>query len=275
MSRRSIPRLAAALLLAVGVAGCGGGGGPDAPIALTASPLPARTEDGATPAPAASPSPHATPSPSRSPTPSPRATASGPTDTDRARFVARYRPEGATDLDSVAADVDGDGTKELVFVFVDTAEDEARVQVAWWDPDEGYAIGFTGSGGPAERIQELIVRDVNADGRVELVTFQEGGSRGSLALWQVTAPGRVVPLIARGGCHAGSHVYGAIGAELVQADADPAAEISATCNDAPLPVSEWSRDVYDWRDGAYRVRPTDAADDDPGSPSGSEPDGED
>lgn len=217
---------------------------------LTGSPVPQPAADGDT-SPAPGPTSSTSPSPSPTPTESPSPT--GPTDTDRARFVADYDPAGARDLEHVAVDLDGDDERELVFSYVRGEANVSRVDVAWWQGSE-YAVRWSGDGGRAERLDETRIGDVNQDGHVEVALFQVVGSAGeSLSLWRSAGPGTqaLEALVARGGCHDGSHTYGAAGAELRDTDGDGVAEIAATCDDSPLPPAAWSTDIYVWRDGAY------------------------
>lgn len=243
--RRTVAAVGVVLLLA---AACSDDGDPQASPGprgtLTASPIddPSAGPDLPSPGPTAS----ATPSPTASPT------ERVPTDTDRARFVRNHAPEGASDLEHVAADVDGDDVDELVFVYVRSGARVSHVEVAWWNAeDEAYAIEWSDDGGPAERIDRLRVTDVNADGRTELVVDQSVGSSGaSMTLWRA-GDRRFEPLAAVGGCHDGSNTYGVVGAELRNEDGDPALEIVASCDDSPLPPAAWNSDVYDWGGSSY------------------------
>ena len=246
MRIRLVPVLAVAALLSA----CGG----DAAVPeLTAEPVvpptaPAPTE----------PSPTETdgsPGPTdASPTPT-ESESRPPTDTDRARFVTDYRPAGAEDLEHVAQDLDGDGVEELVFAYVRSAEQVARVDVAWWD-GAAYEVLASSDAGPASRIDRLRVRDVNADGVTEIVTYQSAArSAASVTVWAVRGRGALVGLVADGGCNEGRFTYGIIGASLEDRDADGAEEIYATCDGSPLPESAWTTDRYVWRDGAYRYEP--------------------
>lgn len=249
--RRSCLRawLALAVLTTVSAAACDRGETPEEPDeVIQASPL-----TPASPSPGPSPSPTET-STEASPSPTPTGTASPrpATDTDRARFVQSYRPEGASDLEHAAVDLDADGTDELVFAYVGPG-DTARVDVAWWDGSQ-YQVEERTEGGPATTIDRLRVSDVNADGVTEVVTFQSSGSGASLSLWQVTEGRGLRGLRARGGCADGLHTYGVVGAELEDRDGDGAAEIRATCDGSPLPVAAWPTHTYVWADGAYRHR---------------------
>lgn len=238
------------------VAGCSPSGDADpTPRALTARPV-----EPSPPFPAASTPGSPTPSPSRSPSPdpSPEQTDREPTATDRARFVATYRPETARDLEHVAIDVDGDGVSELVFAYVSSTDGHAHVDVAWWLGNR-YEVRFRGDGGPAERVERLRIVDVNGDGMIEVtVTHGSGSSGQSISLWRARPPGSFTlePLVGREGCAAGRNTYGVVGARMEDQDGDGREEIYATCDDSPLPVAVWSTDVYVWRDGAYRFERT-------------------
>lgn len=189
------------------------------------------------------------------------ATAPGPRDVDRARFVAAHRPTGARDLTHVAADLDG-GVDELVFVYASAEDGVSRVEVAAWD-GERYRVSERAVGGRARRINDLVVDDINGDGRLDVVVDQSDVGQ-SLSAWTATPTG-LKPLAAVGGCHDARNTYGVVGARLVDRDADGRQEIEATCDDSPLPVSAWSTDRYGWRDGAYRhtPRPVPGPGDDP------------
>lgn len=252
-ARRTRPTaiLAVAALLALPACGDDDPTG-DEPATLEASPL---TE---TPTPAASPEPSPDASPA-SPTPTPSPTVRAATDTDRARFVAGYRPEGASDVEHVAVDLEGDDTDELVFAYV-SANGTSRVDVAWWDGTR-YVIEYRAEGTRAQRVDRLRVADVNGDGITEIATLQSSGTGSSLSLWQVVGEHALSGLRARGGCADGLHTYGVVGAELEDRDGDGRDEIYATCDDSPLPVAAWHTDTYVWQDGAYRVAPAQDGDD--------------
>lgn len=252
MSHRRPYLLAAALVAAVALTACGDDdpGIEQGIDALEASPLESETP---TTEPTENPSPFSpTPSPSEEPTPdaSPREA----TDTDRARFVAEYRPDGASDLEHVAIDLTGDAVEELVFAYVSNAT-TARVDVAYWN-GASYDVGYRAEGGPAARIDRLRVADVNGDGRTEVATFQSNGGGSSLTLWQVVGEQALTGLRAQGGCADGLNTYGVVGAELEDRDGDGAAEVYASCDDSPLPVAAWSTHAYVWEDGAYRYDDT-------------------
>lgn len=244
MPRRLMVVLGAVLLLGA----CAG-----EPRSVSLQAEPSRSEAPTSPPSEPIPTPTSTPRPSSSTIT--EASPHDPTDTDRARFVADHHPAEATGMQDVAADVDGDAIDELVFAYVESGT-RVRVDVAWWTGTD-YEVAFSDAGGRASTIDRLGVRDLTGDGHVELVTYQSGsGSTASASLWSVRAARRVERLVAVGGCHDGSHTYGTAGVRIEDRDGDGAAEIEATCDDAPLPVAEWSSDTYVWEDGAYRHAPT-------------------
>ncbi|MFN2557603.1 MAG: FG-GAP repeat domain-containing protein [Nitriliruptorales bacterium] len=237
-TRRSTLAAAAVVLLAVS---CGSAEEPPlaGPVTLTARPLEV-----------AAPSPTLTPSPS----PSTRATQIAPrdpTDTDRARFAASYRPGGTSHHRSVASDIDGDGQKEIVFAFVVDSERRSQVEIADWTGTR-YVITAAEPGGPADAITDFRVADVNGNAEPEVTVFQAVGTSGrSLSLWTGAPGGHLVALIALGDCFNGSHTYGDTGAELGDRDGDGRAEIRAVCSDPDLPEPLWPTIVYVWRGDLY------------------------
>lgn len=177
--------------------------------------------------------PTETASPTEEPTDEPRE----PTDQDAAEFSAAYRPQGAQAVQSVTADVDDDGQKEVVFASIHS--DSARIDIARWTGRE-YQVVYTGQGGGAERLEDFKVADYTGDGTREIVTTQSVGAQGqSLSIWgwngQAFAPQR-----ASGGCWDGSHTFGIVGASIQPG------RIRATCDGSPLPTAAWPSDVYAW-----------------------------
>ncbi|MGH3441023.1 MAG: FG-GAP repeat domain-containing protein [Nitriliruptorales bacterium] len=241
---RPVAALCALVLVA---AACSRDGDPlGEPTRLIAEPVEATAPD---------PGPTASPDASPSPTESPTEEETGerdPTDTDRARFVADYRPGGTSDLRDVSVDLDGDDVKEIVFAYVVDSERRTRVDVADWR-DNRYEISAQRSGGPADDLVDVRIHDVNADGRLEVVTLQRvGSSSESLSLWAGVENGGLEPLQARGGCFSGGNTYGDSEASMRDSDGDGAEEIRAVCEEAELPQPLWPTDVYVWSDGAYR-----------------------
>lgn len=238
--------VALAAVALVVLAACGGRG----EQVLTATPLPTVPADlRAAPA-SPTPTPTPTPTPSPTPTPTPTPGPSEPTDTDQARFVAGYRPEGARDLEHVSVDLGDDGVAELVFVDARRSTERARLAVAHWT-GRRYEIVFQDDGGRATRIDGIRVDDVNADGRTEIATFQGTADTRSLSLWQARSGRDVRRLHARRGCADGSHTYGEGGASFESRDPAPGDEIVVDCGSG----SDDDRQVYVWEDGAYTHQP--------------------
>ena len=255
---RRLPVRLAALVLATSTLTACTSDGPDV-VAVTAQAIDSDTSDLSSPSPSPSdpsPSPSASASPSASPEPSPSASASRPaTTTDRARFIDGYEPDGAVDVEHVAADLDGDGSEEVVVAYVRSAAQVAHVDVAAWT-GSSFEVVFRGDGGPGSRVDRLRIGDLNADGRIEIVTEQStDGGTASVTVWAAESATSVVPLPAVGGCADGSNTYGVVGASIEDRDVDGASEIYATCDDSPLPVEAWSTHRYVWSSGAYRHAP--------------------
>lgn len=244
-------------VLALAAAGvlcaCGGDDGDVTAVPrLTAEPVPVSVDASPTPTPTAAITPTGTPAPTGTATPT-EVASRPPGDADRGAFIATFRPDGASDLDVLASDVDRDGESEVVATYL--RDGLLRLDVAWWNGG-AYDVGTMLDGGVARDVTDVQVRDVNADGLVEIVVAHRGeGDMSALTIWQVRGRGDVAGLIAIGGCHSGRSTYGAIGATLEDRNGDGIAEVYATCDDAPLPRADWSTDRYVWGDGAYRHIP--------------------
>lgn len=210
----------------------------------TASP----TSPAGTAAPTPNPTPTATttptPTPTATPTPTPRTTPTDrePTDADAAAFSTSYEPPGATDAQAVTVDANADGRPEVVVVSL--AGGLTRLDVAAWD-GQAYEVVFTDQGGPAQRLEDFTVTDVNDDDVPEIVTRQATGSEGaSLSLWAWNGE-EFARQSAVGGCWDGSHTYGIVGVDLARG------QIAATCDASPLPAAAWPSDVYEWDSDAW------------------------
>jgi hypothetical protein len=215
-------------------------------IAVTATPVPEEVTEEPLPEPTPEPSPEevAEPTPTA---PEER----DPTDSDRARFIASYDPGGVSGGRQVAADIDGDGIAEIVFAFVVEAEQRSRVDVAAWS-GTSYDIVTRELGGPAERLEELRISDINGDGRIEVVVIQRVGDSRSATLWVGGAGGALDPLRGVGDCFDGSHTYGDTDVTVADRTGDGRAEVRAVCEDPDRPRPLWPEVVYQWEDDAYR-----------------------
>lgn len=216
--------VAVALIVLVLTGTAEDGGGPQERLSATpvtsAAPAPAATT------PTAQAQPEAAPGPRE------------PTAGDAADFAVGYAPEGATEVETVAADLDGDGRAEVVGAYV--ADGRVRVDIAAWDAT-AYRIVFTGEGGEADELVALHLRDVNDSPQTREVMTRQQTARGhqSVSLWGWDGV-VYAPLIAVDGCWDGSHTYGVTGA-VVQGG-----RITATCDGSPEPPETWPADVYQW-----------------------------
>lgn len=245
MTARGVLAAGAVALLAAGAVACtpATDDEPDT-IALTATPVPEAT-------PTPEPSPEPSPTPEATPTPTPEEERD-PTDADRARFVAGYEPDGVSGMRQVAFDITGDGIREVVFVLVADAEQRSRVDVAAWAGTR-YEIVTQDLGGPADRIEDLRISDITADGRTEIVVEQMfAASAHSASLWQVTPSASLERLVGHGDCFDGSHTYGDTSVQVFAQQDDRPAEVRADCEEEGLPQDLWPTLVYQWEDGAYR-----------------------
>lgn len=246
---RSAPLVALLAVVAVLLVGCPSAEQEEAAqpetIVVTATPVPAEVAEEPEPD---EPSPTPTPEPSPSPTP---VEAREPTDGDRARFIASYDPGGVSGGQQVAADIDGDGTREVVFAWVVDAERRSRVDIAAWT-GTSYEIVARELGGPAERLEDVRVSDLTDDGMVEVLTVQSVGSHAlSATLWRGRDGGTLEPLRGVGDCFDGSHTYGDSDVRVADDTGDGRAEVRAVCED-DRPRDLWPTVVYEWEDGAYR-----------------------
>lgn len=169
-----------------------------------------------------------------------------PTDDDAAEFSSAYSPPGGSDVQTITADVSGDGRNEVLVASI--AAELVRLDVAVWT-GRAYEVVFTDQGGRADEIVEFAVLPLTDDTPGEIVTIQQAGDQGeSLSLWAWTGES-VARQAAQGGCWDGSHTYGIVGAEIID---EGETEIHATCDDSPLPQPAWTTDIYTWDGQAWQ-----------------------
>jgi hypothetical protein len=186
------------------------------------------------------------------PTPQPTgASERSPTTTDVTAFVDAYEARYGDPVISRIIDVDADGTNEVVAARV--ADNAAQIDVAAWDGAE-YTVVFNDTGGAAERLDDIAVREANQEGGLEIITFQSVGEEGhSISIWGAVPGGsgtRYERQEAVGGCWDGSNTYGIVGATV------ESGSISATCDGSPLPPELWPSDVYGWSNDAWTYERT-------------------
>lgn len=257
----------AAVTLVVLVVGCAPGGGEPAPVAT------ASAEPGPEPSTTAPVPPAPTPAPTASSTsePEPDTDDGGEDgfDGDSSQaFEDLPPPREATAADAaayirdvvvpavpapsgVAVDLDGDGVLEVLLTGV--LNGRGWVGVATWNGTD-YGIVDQDDGGPGDRVVDVSVSDVNADGTDEVVLDVGGSGTASLAIWAIDDGPALRRLPAQEGCHDGSHVYGVIGADLTLGPG-PGLDVVASCDDSPLPVADWSSQTWRWARGAFRLVP--------------------
>jgi hypothetical protein len=191
--------------------------------------------------------------PARTPTPTteepaPEPTDREPTDADAAAFTSTFEPPGGAGVESVTVDVTGDGLPEVVVASV--AREAVRLDVATWS-GMAFDVTFTDVGGPAGEIERFVVRDLGGDGTRQIAVLAVLDEFETVSIWAWDGH-EIARAEAAGGCWDSSHVYGIVGVGLRDG------EIAATCDDSPLPVAEWSTDVYVWDDGAWRYDRTES-----------------
>ena len=206
---------------------------------ITASPLATPTDAGP-----AEPDRSPDPAPDDGGAPTPSAT---PDVRTAETFAAAFEPPAGTKGDSVTSDVDDDGIPDVVIASL--VSRTVRVDFATWSGN-GYAVVFTGHGGPADTLEGVSVADFTRDGTSEVVTVQAVGSLGeSLSIWGPSAAG-LSPQRAAGGCADGSHTFGVAGVQITHG------RILASCDGSPLPPEQWPVDEYGWDGTAWTYRST-------------------
>lgn len=215
----------------------------EAAAPLPSSPASAPATDEATTAPSTAPSEQ--PSTATEPTarePS-EAGETTPTTGDVTTFLDSYEAEHGDDATTRIADLDGDEVDEILAARV--SDDSVQIDVAAWDGTQ-YSVTFSDTGGAAQRLDDIVVRDVNGVEGLELITFQSAGEQGSsISVWGRGADGRYRRQDAVGGCWDGSNTFGIVGATVADG------RLEATCDGSPLPPEAWPSDVYQWRSNAW------------------------
>jgi hypothetical protein len=166
-------------------------------------------------------------------------------------------PESAEPLHQASADLDGDGTPELVVltgwggganqlgydflqVFVIASAGDGEVALAWQSEQL-----------PTDRAESLQVEDLNGDGLPEVLSVQAIGASGErlyVLSWQEGDYGWLTP---HGGYFDGQEAFGEKGARWADVDDDGLIEILAGYGPAASQT-----DVYGWDGAAYVYQET-------------------
>ncbi len=198
----------------------------------------------------ATPIPVATPEPTLSPLPMPALTpAAGAVDP---AALLPYLPDGSQVAGTVRAELDGDGESEVMVLLGigGTAEglgyDHMEMMVLEPDKAPGQVIAWHSTPLMGERGEALQVRDINNDGRDEVLSYQSMGAAGYtlyVVSWKDGAIGLMRP---KGGYFAGQGHFGDVGVHLEDIDRDGVQEILASYGPAGS-----STDVYRWDGTEY------------------------
>jgi hypothetical protein len=163
-----------------------------------------------------------------------------------------YIPAGAQVVGTIRAELDGDAEPEvLVLLGLDGGSDglsydPLQMMVLELDRAPNHAVAWTSDKLVGERGEALQVRDVNHDGRDEVLSYQSMGAAGYTLYvigWRDGAFGLLPP---KGGYFAGQGHFGDVGVHLEDLDRDEAFEILASYG----PAGSFT-DVYQWDGTEY------------------------
>jgi len=189
----------------------------------------------------ATPSSPATTKASHTPTPAPTPVATvlppsvGPT---------HLLPDGAHFLGMITDDLDGDAETEYVLLAgfgPADAFDYLSLFVVEPDLPPGQQIAYDSGPLVGERAEPLQIRDINADGHIEVLSLHSTGTQEHtvyILAWRGDAFDFLRP---HGGQFAGQDHFGATGVRVGDVDGDAIEEIFAGYGPAA-----WLQDVYRW-----------------------------
>jgi hypothetical protein len=163
-----------------------------------------------------------------------------------------YLPDDAQVVGAVRAELDGDAEPEvLVLLGLDgnsagLGYDHLEMMVLELDHAPDQAVAWRSSPLVGQRGEALQVRDINGDGRDEVLSYQSMGAAGYTLYvvgWRDGEFGLVKP---KGGYFAGQGHFGDVGVRVEDIDRDGAYEILASYGPAGT-----STDVYKWDGTEY------------------------
>ena len=202
-----------------------------------------------TPSPSPKPAVSLTPTPSSLPAPTPVATvlppSVGPT---------HLLPDGARFLGQIAADLDDDAETEYVLLAgfgPADAFDSLGLFVVEPDLPPGQQIAFDSGPLVGERAEPLQLRDINADGHLEVLSLHSAGTHEHtmyILTWRGDAFDFLRP---HGGQFDGLDHFGETGVRVGDVDGDAIEEVFAAYGPAA-----WLQDVYRWDGTAYTYHET-------------------
>ena len=212
-----------------------------------ASPTPYPTY---TPNPTHTPYPTYTPSPTYTPIPTATSTPLPPVLTKQQ--LSTLLPDGLEPFRQASGDVNSDGVPDVVvltgypwealgYEYLELFVLEAGA--------EGYKVRWSSGKLPTNGGELLQVQDINADGRLEILSRQVMGASGCTLYVFAWLGHEYAILRPRGGTFGGQDSFGRVGARLADFDGDGVWEIHASykLDDASLMT-----DVYKW-DGQHYV----------------------
>jgi len=163
-----------------------------------------------------------------------------------------YLPANAQVVGSMRAELDGDAESEVMVLLglggqvEGLAYDHLEMMVLELDHSPGQVVAWHSSPLIGERGEALQVRDINSDGRDEVLSYQSMGASGYTLYVVIWSHGTFGLLRPRGGYFDGQGHFGDAGVHLEDIDRDGIQEILASYGPAGS-----STDVYRWDGTEY------------------------